>query len=96
MLRLRLGCSAEGWLPLHPVAQRRAAGAEWAARPRRQHDSIDFQPLVKGVEFDGGDGGVARVQPDGEGHIAEDVLGSEVDALSSVPDQLDVGNCWVV
>lgn len=95
VLCLRSRRFSEGRLPLDPVSQRYAAGAEWAGRPRRQHDRIDLQTLVKGAQFDGSDGRVAGIETQGEGHVTEDLLGSQVDAEPPVSDQLYVGDSWV-
>lgn len=86
----------KGRLPLDLVMQRTAARAERALRPWRQHDSIDFQLLVKGIEFNGSDGRIAGIKSQGEGHVAEHMLGSKVDALLPFSDKLYVGNSWVV
>lgn len=76
--------------------QRTAARAERALRAWRQHGSINFQFLIKGKEFNGSDGRIAGIKSQSEGHVAEHMLGSEVDALPPVSDQLYVGNSWVV
>lgn len=90
------GVAGEGRLPLNPVQQRLAAGAQGAPRARRQHGSIDLHLLVEGAELYGSDGGALGVEAQGEGHVAEDVLGSEVNASSRVRYQLYVGYGWVV
>lgn len=76
--------------------QRLAAGAQGTAGARGQHGSIDLQLLIECAEFDGNDGGVVGVQSQGEWHVTEDMLGSEVNAFLCVHYQLNVGYSWVV
>lgn len=76
---------------MNPVKQRLAAGAQRATGPCGQHGSIDLHLLIKSAEFYGSDGGIVGVKPQGEGHVAEDMLGSKVDAFPRVCYQLYVG-----
>lgn len=88
--------AGEGRLPLNLVQQGPAPGAQGAAGARGQHGGVNLHLLVKGAEFDGGDGEAAGVQTQREGHVAEDVLGSEVDALPCGGYQLHVSQGRVV
>lgn len=90
------GFASEGRQPLNPVQQRLAAGAQRAAGAWGQHGSIDLHLLIEGAEFYGGDGGVVGVEAQSEGHVAEDVLGSEVNAFPFVGYELYVGYGWVL
>lgn len=90
------GFAGEGWLPVNPIQQRLAAGAQRAARAWRQHGGINLHLLIEGAEFYGGDGSTVGVEAQGEGHVAEDVLGSKVNDFPRVCYQLYVGYGWVV
>lgn len=81
---------------MNPVLHRLAAGAQRAGGAGGQHGSIDFHFLIKGADFNGGDGGVMGVQAQAEGHVTEDVLRSQVDAFGRVRYQLYVGYGRVV
>lgn len=81
---------------MNPVLHRLAAGAQRAAGARGQHGSIDFHFLIKSADFNGGNGGVMGVQAQGEGHVTEDVLWSQVNAFARVHYQLYVGYGRVV
>lgn len=81
---------------MNSVHQRLAAGAQRAAGPRGQHGSIDLHLFIKGADLYVGDDCAVVVEAQGEGHVAEDVLRSEVDAFPRVRYQLDVGYGWVV
>lgn len=75
---------------MNPVLHRLAAGAQRAGGAGGQHGSIDFHFLIKGADFNGGDGGVVGVQAQGEGHVTEDVLRPQVNAFGRVRYQLYV------
>ena len=81
---------------MNPIQQRLAAGAQRAAEARRQHGSIDLHLLIEGAELYGGDGSVVGVEAQSEGHVAEDVLWSEVNGIPRFCYQLYVGYGWVV
>lgn len=90
------GVAGEGWLPLNPVEQRLAAGAQRASGPWGQHGSINLYFLIEGEEFYGSNGSAVGAEAQGEGHVAEDVLRSDVDAFPRICYQFYVGYSWVV
>lgn len=91
-LRRRRRFAAEWRLPLNPVEHRPTAAAQRAAGARRQHGCVDFHLLVESADFYGGDGSALGVQAQRERHVAEDVLGSQVEAFACVCYQLYVGD----
>lgn len=92
----RGGFAGEGRLPLNPINQGLAAAAQRAAGAWRQHGGVDFHLLVEGAEFYGGNGSIVGVEAQREGHVAKDVLRSEIDAFPRVCYQLYVGYSWVI
>lgn len=83
-------------MPPNPVEQGLAAGAQGAARARGQHGCIYLHLLIEGAEFDGSDGGVEGVEPQGEGHVTEDMLWPKVNAFACICYQLYISYGWVV
>lgn len=82
-------------MPLDPVEQGLAAGAHPAAGARGQHGRVDLHLLIEGAEFYGSDGGVVGVEPQGEGHVTEDMLWPKVNAFACICYQLDISYGWV-
>lgn len=84
--------AAEWRLTLNPVEHRLTVVAQRAAGTRRQHGCVDFHFLVESADFYSSDGCTLGVQAQRERHVAEDMLGSQVDAFACVCYQLYVGD----